>query len=97
MPGEYKRMQQMSNIAWFRSLCLLSTMPFANCSIDSDISVNQMADLSHQTMVSTNTTIPDNGSFCNVSQLQNLIQKRLLLIAEALHCFLTFLKLSKNV
>jgi hypothetical protein len=56
-PGEYKRMQQTSNFAWFCFLCLLSTMPFANCSIDSDISVNPMADLSHQTMVSTNTTM----------------------------------------
>ena len=67
-PSEYKRMQKMSNIAWSCSLCLLSTMPFANCSIDSDISaVNPMADFNHQTMISTNTTIPNSGSFCNLS------------------------------
>ena len=66
--SEYKSMQKMSNIAWSCSLCLLSTMPFANCSIDSDTStVNPMADSSHQTMISTNTTIPNNGRFRNLS------------------------------
>ena len=67
-PSEYKRMQKMSNIVWSCSLRLLSAMPFANCSIDSDISaVNLMADFNHQTMISTNTTIPNNGSFRNLS------------------------------
>lgn len=38
--SEYKRMQRMSDIMWFCSLGLLSTMPFVNYSMDSDISVN---------------------------------------------------------
>lgn len=41
-------------------------MPFANASIDSD-SVNPMADLGHQIMVSTNTTLPNNRRFYYIS------------------------------